>query len=121
MANKELTASDITMCAQCNGPLIGNSQAGNFYRVKVAIALPNVAALRARFHLAGLMGGSGALAETFAPTPFVATELPAETLNICFECATKALCLASYAEMEREGDDGLDKAISEPGGLVNKQ
>ena len=99
---KELTAREITMCAQCDGPLVGNSQAGIFYRVKVAITVPNAGAVRERFHLAGLMGGSGALAETFASKPFVATELPAETLNICFECATKTLCLASYAEMAEE-------------------
>ena len=94
---KELTVNDITMCAFCGGPLLQNNH-GNFYRVTVAIAVPNPKALQERYHLAGLMGGSGALAEVFASTRAVAFEMPAETQNACFDCATSSRILAECAE-----------------------
>jgi len=108
-----LEPKEITVCAGCDGELVGNAESGKtlcFYRVEFSQFIPDFASLQERGGLTAIFASGGgppnvaaALADVFAPTATVATRVENEpdVMNICFKCYVERP-LAEIMERQRK-------------------
>ena len=104
-------------CALCGEPLINPPHAGpSFYRVTVSHAVFDLGAISRRVGLAGVLGGSGALARVMGPDEDLAKIVDGPREAVVHEhCAGRINHLLELFAADPEGDAIPPKLPAKPG------